>query len=52
MFSENYSQDCVIYNETGIDISQQWHIIINFITKTKHNRTSSAGMFVFVGINH
>jgi len=51
--SDDYSQEFVIYSETGIDIS----FIVAFHHKFHHqdkknNRISSAGMFVFVGINH
>jgi len=52
-FSADYSQEFVIYNETVIDIS----LIVAYHHKFHHqnkknSRISSAGMFVFVGINH
>jgi len=32
---------------------EQWHIIKNFMIKTKkNNHISSAGMFVFIDVNH
>jgi len=52
-FSGGHSQEFVIYNETGIDTS----LIVAYNNKFRHqnkknNCISSAGMFVFVGINH
>ena len=46
-----FGPPCVM--KLALILVQQWHIIINFITKTKKNNCiSSAGMFIFVGINH
>jgi len=37
----------------ALTLVKQWHIVINFMIKTKKNNcTSSAGMFVFVDVNH
>jgi len=51
--SDDYSQQLMTYNETGIDISlvMAYHHKFHHQNK-KNNCISSAGMFVFVGINH
>ena len=50
---DDYSQEFVMYNETGIDISLTVAYHRKFHHKNKkNNRILSAGTFVFVGINH
>ena len=52
MFTDDYLQEFVIYNETVIDISLIVAYHHKFHHQNKNNHISSAGMLVFVGIHH